>query len=151
MCEKWIDNFDAFMFDMGRCPPGLTLERSDNDGHYEPDNCIWSTRIAQARNTERAIARRKHALAHPQTELWEIRAMRDIKKAMKPPYIPPEPVHGSKRMYAKHKCRCSVCVETQHERGRRKYYNRSPEAHARRAEWLKEYRRKKRNQQEYDL
>ena len=50
VCDRWRNSFDAFLADMGEPPPGLTLERRDNDGNYEPGNCIWATRTAQARN-----------------------------------------------------------------------------------------------------
>jgi hypothetical protein len=49
VCNRWQD-FDNFFADMGARPDGLTLERRDNDGAYEPKNCYWATRKAQARN-----------------------------------------------------------------------------------------------------
>ena len=50
VCERWL-KFEDFLADMGPRPKGLTLERKNNDGNYEPGNCEWATRRTQGRNS----------------------------------------------------------------------------------------------------
>ena len=49
VCDRW-QIFANFLADIGVAPQGLTLERRDNDGDYEPDNCCWAAPLDQARN-----------------------------------------------------------------------------------------------------
>lgn len=52
--QPWLEDFDLFVKDMGLRPPGMTLERRDNDKDYCPSNCVWATRLEQMSNTRKA-------------------------------------------------------------------------------------------------
>lgn len=50
ICQRWLESFENFLVDMGECPKLMSLERKNNDGDYESDNCKWATVQEQANN-----------------------------------------------------------------------------------------------------
>jgi hypothetical protein len=52
VCERWQGDhgFVNFLADIGPPPAGKTLDRINNDGHYEPGNVRWATAKEQRAN-----------------------------------------------------------------------------------------------------
>lgn len=54
VCERWKKSFINFYDDMGSKPtPNHSIDRINNDGNYDPQNCRWATMKRQVKNRKK--------------------------------------------------------------------------------------------------
>ncbi len=71
VCARW-SKFKNFIADMGERPPGLTLNRKNNNLGYSPENCEWSTPKQQQRNRRNNLMLTLNGVTKVATEWAEI-------------------------------------------------------------------------------
>lgn len=64
--KVWLESFDQFVLDMGQRPtPKHVLDRKDKEKDFCKENCRWSTKTAQSRNTRKSVRVDFHGLQDP--------------------------------------------------------------------------------------
>ncbi len=74
VCARWR-KFENFIADMGERPGKMSIERINNDGNYEPDNCRWATQSEQCRNRRSNTLLTVDGETHCLAEWAELRGM----------------------------------------------------------------------------
>ena len=59
VCDRWNNSFENFLEDLGERPEGMTLDRIDPNGNYEPGNVRYADAKTQNNN------QRRHYRSHP--------------------------------------------------------------------------------------
>lgn len=54
VCKRWRKSYANFLADMGRRPPGHSIDRRNVNGNYTPSNCRWATAKEQRANQRKS-------------------------------------------------------------------------------------------------
>jgi hypothetical protein len=71
VCERWL-RFANFLADMGEKPAGMSIDRIDVNGNYEPSNCRWATAKEQSLNTRANVRLTYGSETHSVSEWAEL-------------------------------------------------------------------------------
>ena len=126
ICSQWADDYDQFFADMGECPEGLTLERIDVNGNYEPTNCCWATVKDQLNNQRRNRRITFEGVTKNLSQWAEDRGLGADTLYRRLLRMPVERAltignlrvwkHGTRAGYEDHKCKCELCTASNTKR-----------------------------------
>ena len=73
VCEEWKNSFESFheWAIHNGYKEGLSLDRIDNDGNYEPSNCRWVSMKRQNRNRCNNVILEKDGIRIPVIDFFE--------------------------------------------------------------------------------
>lgn len=109
VCKRWIE-FINFLIDMGERPEGMTIDRIDNDGNYEPSNCKWSIISEQRKNNSYNIDKKE--LKKRKFEKRKLRIEKRIEELEEPLFklhgsvVPFDYFRKNGKIYYKVLCKC---------------------------------------------
>lgn len=74
ICNEWSEDFSKFKdwAIQNGYDENLEIDRIDNDGNYEPDNCRWQSRVVQVRNRSNTVYLEHDRLKKPLKEWCEM-------------------------------------------------------------------------------
>lgn len=64
ICPRWLEDPLHFYEDMGERPDGMTLDRIDPAGNYEPANCRWADSQTQAHNKRKTSEQQQNLASY---------------------------------------------------------------------------------------
>lgn len=80
VCKRWKESFENFLSDVGERPSkGVSLDRVDNNGNYEPGNVRWATPTEQQLNRRRYVSIRQFSEREIILELarrWQVKEVK---------------------------------------------------------------------------
>lgn len=78
ICDEWVNNSSSFLiWAMNNgYQEGLSIDRINSDGNYEPSNCRWATRTTQVENTRQLWKHNKSGYRnvywHKAAKKWDV-------------------------------------------------------------------------------
>jgi hypothetical protein len=137
ICDRWVNDYDTFVEDLGLRQKSMTLERINNQKGYEPDNCRWATRKEQSRNKRnnnnitlrgqtKTIAEWAEIAGIKPRNLWLRLRREGPSENILRPIKEKISRHGTRAKY-RQRCRCDDCIEANRAYKRNAYWKKKNE------------------------